>query len=116
MEALYLGLSQCSLFILVLAFVCYRFETEAIASESELETPPPPPSPLKSSQETSLVLHQVNLRLEDIERELLNLTKESLANLGRAEASGSTKCPQHCVYKEAEIGRKRSNQKLLVSP
>ena len=63
-----------------------------------------------------MVLHQVNLRLEDVERELLKLTKESLTNLIREEADSPLVCPKHCVYLEAEVGKKRVNQKLYVSP
>ena len=116
MEAAYIALVLCGLFILTLAFICYKFATETIASESELLTPLPSPSPLKIHQETSLVLHQVNLRLEDVESELLKLTKESLTNLIREEAVSPVVCPKHCVYLEAEVGKKRLNQKLYVSP
>ena len=115
MEAAYIALVLCGLFILTLAFICYKFATESIASESELLTPLPSPSPSTLHQETSLVLHQVNLRLVDVERELLKLTKHSLTNLVK-EADSPLVCPKHCVYLEAEVGKKRLNQKLYVSP
>ena len=38
MEAAYIALVLCGLFILTLVFICYKFATESIASESELLT------------------------------------------------------------------------------
>ena len=116
MEAAYIALVLCGLFILTLAFICYRFATESIASSSELLTPLPSPTPSALHQETSLVLHQVNLRLVDVERELLKLTKHSLTNLVK-EGDSPLVCPKHCVYVEAEVGKKRlAQKKLYVSP
>ena len=48
--------------------------------------------------------------MDDLEREL-----NGLENLAKIESAGSSSCPSHCVYREADIGRKRSNQYIVSS-
>ena len=100
MESLYVALIVLCIFVLCVALVCYKVAVKTIAGDLEAEDPP-------SLYQNAL--EQVSIKLNNLEREVYGPGETS------SDCSSLNPSSFCCSKCQAQIGRKRSDDKIKIA-